>query len=128
MRPFRLSLTIAILIAGSCLLRGQASPNMAPVSYTHLDVYKRQVDQRLKKYARLGAAAVGRAGNDKAFGALGCSAESKLLGTREDFSGGFKPIFAKNRYQARDRFSFHTKQDVYKRQKWAVTTDRKSVV
>jgi hypothetical protein len=30
MRPIRLGLTTAILIAGSCLLRGQASPNIAP--------------------------------------------------------------------------------------------------
>jgi hypothetical protein len=45
MSPFRLSLTIAILIAGSCLLRGQASPNMAPGYQQTYDRMLRQIRQ-----------------------------------------------------------------------------------
>jgi hypothetical protein len=45
MRPFRLSLTIAILIAGSCLLRGQASPNMAPGYQQTYDRMLQQIRQ-----------------------------------------------------------------------------------
>jgi len=45
MRPFRLSLTIAILVAGSCLLCGQASPNMAPGYQETDDRMLRQIRQ-----------------------------------------------------------------------------------
>jgi hypothetical protein len=45
MHPFRLGLTTAILIAGSCLLLGQASPNMAPGYQQTYDRMLQQIRQ-----------------------------------------------------------------------------------
>jgi hypothetical protein len=45
MHPFRLTLTIAILIAGSCLMQGQASPNMAPGYQQTYDRMLQQIRQ-----------------------------------------------------------------------------------